>query len=255
MQYGIEQTQRAWSLRLQIWIAFAYPLFLLSFAGMVCAFIVLAVVPQFGPIFNNFGTPLPATTVFLIQVSTGLVRLGWVPFATAGSICIGCWAGFLFLGASRWGQRWSTSIPLFGSVFQMAALSDFCQILAILSESGLPFSRAIVFAGRASDDRWLRRKCLLLADDLERGSTPEQAAKIAHLPPTLLHAFRHASSDQTFFAALRGMADIFAARCSVNARVTNTLVEPLAVTIVMLFAGFTTIAMLLPLVRLLNMMT
>ena len=75
---------------------------------------------------------------------------------------------------------------------------------------------------------------------------------LSGLPNSLRQVFRHASSEKTFVEALRGLADLYAARCTVSTRLVSTILEPFALVIVMGFAGMTTIALFLPLIKLLN---
>ncbi len=252
MQYSVEQSQRASWLRREVWTSLAYPLFLSLFCAMICSFILVTIIPQFKRIFDDFGTELPGLTVVLIRFSDSIVNfwhlVGTPIFLIPFALCV----LFLLLGRSGLMQRWATSIPLFGTVFRLATYSEFCQILAILTEAKLPFSKALRFAGAASDDRWLKRKCLMMAHDVEHGSTPDEAAMLSGLPNSLRQVFRHASSETTFVEALRGLADLYAARCSISSGLVSTILEPFAVVVVMGFAGMTTIAIFLPLIKLLN---
>ena len=252
MQYCVEQSQRAASLRQQIWMSLAYPMFLTCFSLLICGFILMEIIPQFKKIFDDFGTELPGITIALLDLQHAMREVGWVPLLTTIPIAIGVWALFITFGSSRLGQRWSTSIPLIGVVFRLATLSEFCQILAILTESKLPFPKALRFAASASDDRWLGRQCRRLAHDIEDGSTPEDAAVLAELPNSLSQVFRHSSSDRIFAEALRGLSELYAAQCTVSTRLVCTILEPFAVVLVMGFAGITAIAMFLPLIKLLN---
>ena len=252
MKYSVEQSKRATWLRMQIWIALAYPLFLFWFGTLICAFILLTIVPQFKQIFEDFGTELPGLTEFLLGLTSIAVKIGWGPILLCFPVLIMLCVVFMTLGRSQFGQQWSNSIPLLGSVFRLATLSDFCQILAILLESKLPFSKALRFAALASNDRWLARKIQVVAHDLDQGATPDQAATLSGLPNSMSQVFRYASSDRTGVEALRGLSDLYAARCSVSSRLVSTILEPFAVIVVMGFAGTTAIAVFLPLIKLLN---
>jgi type IV pilus assembly protein PilC len=252
MQYSVEQSRRASWLRREVWTSLAYPLFLMLFCALICSFILATIIPQFKRIFDDFGTELPGLTLVLIRFSDAFVNfsqaIGTPVFAIPIALCI----LFFLLGRSGLMQRWATSIPLFGTVFRLATYSEFCQILAILTEAKLPFSKALRFAGEASDDRWLIRKCQMMAHDVEHGSTPDEAALLSGLPNSLRQVFRHASSERTFVEALRGLSDLYAARCSVSSKLVSAILEPFALVIAMGFAGMTTIALFLPLIKLLN---
>ena len=252
MQYSVEQSQRAGWLRQQIWMSLAYPMFLLWFASGICAFVLLTIIPQFKSIFDDFGTEVPGLTMALIKLSDTALIFGWRPVLAIMPLIILAWSPFLALARSRLGRRWSTSIPLLGSVFRLATLSDFCQILAILMNAKLPFSKALRFAANASDDYWLDHKCQRMAADMDEGATPDEAAVLAGLPNSLTQVFRHVSSDRTVVEALHGLSDLYAARCSVSSRLVSQIFEPFAVILVVGFAGTTALAVFMPLIKLLN---
>ena len=252
MQYSVEQSQRAASLRQQMWASLSYPLFLIWVAISICGFILMMIVPKFTKIFDDFGTELPGLTIALIRFQGLLSTFGWFPLIFFVLITIGIVILGFTLGDTKLGQRWSTSIPLIGAVFRLATLAEFCQILAVLIEAGLPFSKSLRFASRASDDRWLARHTDQLADEIDAGNSPDSAATLADLPNSLRQVFRHANSEKIIVDALRGLSDVYAARCTVGARLVIAVAEPFAVILVMGFASTTAIAIFLPLIKLLN---
>ncbi len=252
MQYSIEQSQRTISLQQQIWLALSYPIFLIWFSVLICASVLLFIVPVFSKIFDDFGTELPFVTLFVVRAAAFMRIFGtwsWLVFLIGG---IGIGVIVLLAAFSKLGQRWSTSVPLVGRVFRFAALTDFCRVLAILVESGLPFPKSLHFAGNASDDRWLVRQCRLMKSEIEDGSTPELAAQIAELPNTLAQVLRSANSERALAEALRGLSDIYATQCFVASKLVSTVMAPFAVTIVIGFVGMTAIALFMPLIKLLN---
>ena len=259
MRYCIEQLQRATSLRQHIWLGLSYPLFLIWFSTLICGLILYCLVPTLGDIvtgvtgiFNNSGTELTAATTWLMGFSSFVFAFGYEPWLILMLSGLGSYAVFLCFGLSNWGQRWTTSIPVVGRVFRLAALTDFCHILATLAESGLSFSKAVRFAGAASDDRWLSRKCQLMADDMDQGTPPSNAAEQVGLPTTLCQVFREANSERTFVQALRALADIYAAQCHVTSQLVNTVVSQFSVAFVLGFVGIVLISMFVPVIRLLK---
>ena len=252
MQYSLEQSQRAMWLRQEIWMSIAYPLFLLLFAISICSFNLLWVIPNFEKIFEDFGTELPGLTRALIELSRvarqieGLPLVAFLPLLIGGLILI---LAFSRTSASR---RWMSSIPLFGSVFRMASLSEFCQVMALLMESKLPFSKALRYAANACDDEWISRKCRAIELEIENGTTADEAAVLVGLPNSLRQVFRHIGSHRTVIDALRSLAELYAARSSVASRLVSSILEPFVVLLVLGFAGISAIALFLPLIQLLN---
>ena len=210
------------------------------------------ITPQFGKIFADFGLAVPSLTTELIILSRFILDFGWYPeYVLCGGIaCL--WILFFWMCSSRWVARRSTSLPLIGPAFHFAALAEFCQILALLVETHVPFSRALRYSGDACSDDWLRRKCQKMAVDIERGSSPAEAARLAQLPTAISQVFGHAPSEESMIGGLRGLADLYSARCSVSFEVVNSLAESLIVASVIGCVGVIAVALFVPLIKLLN---
>lgn len=252
MQYSVDQTRNLMSLRQQIWLFLSYPLFLMWVAGVICGATMLLIPSKFKGIFDDFGMMLPYLTETLVTISVAMNSIGapfWIVLAIAVAVTM---LGVQFFGASNSGRRWATSIPMIGRVFQYAALADLCRLLAILAESGLPLPKALRYSGAASEDQWLMRKCQIVAHDIEDGTAPSTAAAMANLPNSLAQVFRNVNSKQVFVEALRGLADIYSARCFNSSQLVNSVVGPIAVTVVIGLIAVMVIALFLPLVKLLN---
>jgi type II secretory pathway component PulF len=254
MQYSIGQSQRDIFLRLQLWMTFSYPVFVIWFAIFYCMGVLQFLVPMFTKIFDDFGTELPGLTVLMI----GLSRMVNNVFSTNTPTVIFRFALFvlmlifLFVVLSRWVRAHSSSLPLIGRIFRFAALADFCQVLALLLESGLPFPRSLQIAGKASQDGWLNRRSQSMANVMQQGTAPDDAAKQVGLPNTLVQIFHNASSEGAFVQALRGLSDVYSAQCFLNSRLITSMIGPLSMVLVAFFIGLTVIALFMPMIKLLN---
>jgi type IV pilus assembly protein PilC len=254
MLYIVEVSQRAISIKQQIWLALSYPMFVIWVSLVISGAMVLGVIPQFQDFFDQIGlqagVEVPAVTRVVIRFSSMLLIFGWQPWLILAVGLLVVYLMFATIFISDSGYRWTTSIPLLGRVFRYAALTDFCRILAALAESGLPFNQSLPFAADASDDRWIVRKCQLIVQEMDRGTSPSKAASIARLPNTLCQVFRHTDAERTFPHALRGLADIYAAETQTTSQFANGLIAQVAVAFVICSTGFCTIAMTIPLVQL-----
>lgn len=238
LQYAIDQAQRTASFRTQIWLGLSYPLFLLWFSFAICSFILIVIVPQLASTLDGLGITTPLTTSGLLDASSYLEQIPWLPWLVliaTGLIGAGIIVPTVFFG---WGQPWATSLPLVGPSFRLASLTDFCQILSLLTDAGLPFSRALQFAGEASDDPWITRKCDRMMKDLQNGLAADQAASNVQFPNAMCQAFRGVSSPSTLTDSLRGLSEIFAARSQVSMTIAMGVMSQLAIYLALGFALF-----------------
>lgn len=252
LHWTVEQTRRANALRWHLWMALIYPVFLIAVMSAVASFLFFTIVPQFAKIFEDFGTELPRLTVAVISVS----RFGstyWLPclLAFAALMALGT---FPFVWRGHWlvSRRWSGSIPLIGPLFRLAALAEFCHLLAVFVESGMPLASGVRVAGETSEDEWLQLKSAEMTRDINRGIGGEMAALTCGLPPSLAHVLREATSPKLLADALHGLAEIYSARTELSSRLSSSVVEPFVMVLTVVGIGTIVIALFMPLIKLLN---
>ena len=254
LHWTVEQTRRSNELRRQLWMALTYPFFLIAIASVVGSFMFFFIVPQFAKIFDDFGTQLPGLTIAVVELS----RFGttyWLPcVVVAGLLLLLVLVTCPFVWRGHWlvSRRWSGSIPLIGPLFRLAALSEFCHLLAVFVESELPLATGVLVAGESSEDEWLKMVSVQLALDIDRGIGAEMAALTCGFPASLAHVLRETSSPKTLADALHGLAEIYSARTEVNSRLTSTIIEPFVMIFTVVGLGTVVIALFMPLIKLLN---
>ena len=252
MRYCVERSQRAVSLQQYVWLSLSYPLFLVWMALSICSLIALNVVPMAKQIFDDFGTELPSITEVVINITDLLYQFGWFSqfLIPVGGLLL--WCLFIMAGVKGWGTKYTASIPVIGRIFQYAALSEFCELVAFLVECDVPFSRVVVTAGNSTENRWLRKKCRQIADDIDQGISPSEAARVCYLPNSLVHAFREVNSRQHFVATMHGLREIFASQAQVTAQVVSLMLANISIGCVVSFALMVGICIFAPLIKLLN---
>jgi len=252
LHWTVEQSRRSNALRWQLWMALIYPVFLTAIALAVASFLFFVIVPQFAKIFEDFGSELPGLTVAVIAVS----RFGstyWVMCLLAfGTLIVLLTCPFVWRGHWLVSRRWSGSIPLIGPLFRLAALAEFCHLLAVFVESGMPLVSGVRVAGETNEDEWLQLTSSQMARDINRGIAGETAALTCGFPPSLAHAFRETTSPQLLAESLHGLAEIYSARTDFSSRLTSTVVEPFVMVLTVVGIGTIVIALFMPLIRLLN---
>lgn len=252
LHWTVEQTRRSNELRRQLWAAVAYPAVLIGIALSITAFLMICIVPQFGKIFNDFGTELPGLTLVVVSVSQFGLAYWWgclIGFAVLATIVVS-----LLMWRGHWlvTQRWSGSIPLIGPLFRLAALSEFCHLLAVFVESEMPLATGVLVAGESSEDEWVKMASVQMALDIDRGIGAEMAALTCGFPASLAHVLRETSSPKTLADALHGLAEIYSARTEVSSRLTSTVIEPFVMIFTVVGLGTIVIALFMPLIKLLN---
>jgi type IV pilus assembly protein PilC len=196
-----------------VWWLLAYPLGVAIVALAVLALLTFLVLPEFESIFDGFGIQLP----FVTRMALGLRPIferGWPLIIITGAPVALAWAV-----AVRWSAR------------SVAAIASFTRSLARLVAAEVPIDEALVLAGRAAGATGLDlaspRRPLTFAAAAALDYAPRSAA-------VLLDAIADCHDDRG-----RGRLDAAA-----------WFLGPVLIGAVGLIVGFLTLALFMPLIRL-----
>jgi type II secretory pathway component PulF len=239
--------------RRQVALGLAYPLVLLFAGILVLTAVGIWIVPQFKGIFADFGIELPGLTLLVISISDLIAEGGWWLGPGLAVALVAVWIGLRWFGGVHARRRLVYRIPFVGDPMRFAALSEFCHLLAILVEGEEPLPDSLRICGRASHNPDLNRHCQFLAEDIERGTPLQLAARsLSEFPPELVAFFRWDGDRDAFAEALRAAGDIFDVRSRTQVDVVAAVLEPLVIFLVAGIVAGVTVALFLPLIKLLN---
>jgi type IV pilus assembly protein PilC len=133
----------------------SYPMITLSSSFLLVIVMMIWVVPVFKDVFGHFQAELPLPTKILIETST---LINQIFIELCGCLIL---SALLFLyiwiksiRLQKTCDRWSFSIPIFGNLLRLAALTYWCRTLGHLLESGLPLPDALRITAQSSN-HWL----------------------------------------------------------------------------------------------------
>lgn len=255
LHWAVEQGRRTQRLRWQLWSSLAYPLVLTDVAVVIVAIVLFGIAPMFNQVFVDFGTRLPDLTQIILNVANfGARHRYWVWALVVQAMILVIVVPTILMGERTMRQRWAGAIPVLGPLFRLAALSDFCHLLAVFVEVQMPMAKAVRLTGQAINDMWLQVACDDLAREIEQGLSSQSSAMAAGLPAAIAQMLRDSSSASTLVEALQGLGDIYAARASTNSRFIAVIIEPFILVFTAASIGTIVVALYLPLINLLNML-
>ncbi len=232
-------------------LALFYPTLLLLVTMMVAGALAAFVVPPFEKIFLDFGMEIPELTravlwlakafdgwrLAILPVLLLLLGLAWI---LAGQLA----------GPLR--RKWVYYVPAIGRMVRLSAISRFCHLLAIGLDHRVPLPEALQLAGSGTGDAYIGQATNRMVIDVTAGHSLSQAASTHRMVPEITHVFEWEGRDDAFSDVLRATGDICAAQSRVQSGLIRVLIEPVAVFGVALIVGLVAIALLMPLIKLLN---
>jgi type II secretory pathway component PulF len=256
LEHYVVNVESAVDLRQSMRRGLFYPLLMLLVFSLVGCGVIVWVVPQFASIFAGFDLNLPTVTTWLVTLSDFIVHYGAiVVLGGLASIVAVAILLRLALGRVLW-RRLICRIPLFGPFLRWTALARFSQLLSLLIENRVPLDEALTLAGDASGDAEIQHDCRRMLASVTAGESLESAArKLDRFPTSFVQALTWASRPGGLPEVLQSLGDMYAGRVRAAVAVVVSLLPPLLMLFLGVLMAFLVVALFMPLISLLNMLS
>jgi type IV pilus assembly protein PilC len=233
--------------------AMMYPVVVLTMALGIVGFILIKIVPKFIAIFREMGAELPGPTLTLVAISDWLLIYYWqVPIIGAGIYFI-----FKFIARYRTGRLVLDTVklrlPVFGTLFQKAAIARFASTLGTLVTAGVPILQALDIVRDSSGNEVISRAMDEVYQSVKDGETiHEPLSKCPVFPPLVYHMVAVGEETGAIDQMLNKVADAYEREVEDMVDGLTSLLEPLLIVGLGVLIGGVVIALYLPLFDLPN---
>ena len=161
--------ERSESLKKKIQGAMIYPIVVVTVAIGILTFIMIAIVPAFTKIFDDFGLELPFMTQLLVSISEWVVNYWFLIPGIPASIWL-----FIKLvrkfkhGRIGWDQ-FIIKVPIFGGLFEKNILARTTRTLGTLIASGVPILEALTITRDTAGNATFERMYQKVTDAIKEG--------------------------------------------------------------------------------------
>lgn len=235
-------------LKAKIKKALTYPIAVVCIAIVVCAILLIKVVPVFAKTFASFGSELPAFTQMVLNLSEFTQEWWWI--ILLGIIFI----VFTFreakvrsVGFSEFLDRLALRMPIVGDIVHDAVIARFSRTLSTTFAAGVPLVDALNSTAGAAGNSVYAKAIRNIRDDVTTGSTLYNAIKSTGLFPHMLLQMVSIGEES---GALDEMLDKVATHYedAVDNAVDSlsSLMEPMIMSILGVMVGGLMVAMYLP---------
>jgi type IV pilus assembly protein PilC len=255
LAHHLEKTGR---IKARVQSAMTYPVIIMVVAVGIVAGLMAFVVPKFEKIFTGMlkGAPLPALTQGVLGASR-LVQEHWLYALGAAVLAGGCGRWLLRTDAgARAFDRLLLRLPVLGGLFLKTSVARFSRTLGTMLASGVPILQALQLTRDACGNR-------VIAGDIDRvhrrvregEGVARPLAATGVFPPVVAGMIEVGEETGTLPAMLARIADLYDEEVDNAVAGLTSLLEPVMIVLMAVIVGIIVIALFLPIIRIIQLMT
>jgi type IV pilus assembly protein PilC len=250
--------EKSLKLRGKVQAALVYPVIVMTVAVLILAGLLIFVVPKFQQIFADLlkGAPLPVLTRAVLSVSEA-VREHFV--VTAGVITVVVFAFRYFRGTQSGGRivdGFLIRMPVFGDLLLKSLVARFARTFGTLLSSGVPILQAITVTRDTTGNARLAEALDLVHDAVKQGESVSAPLQVSGVFPgmvtSLIDVGEHTGQLPEM---LTKVADIYDEEVDAAVAGLSALIEPILIVFLAAVVGTIVIALFLPIVRIVQLLT
>jgi type IV pilus assembly protein PilC len=235
-------------LKAKIKKALTYPTAVVGVAVIVTAILLIKVVPVFAETFRNFGSELPAFTLFVMRISD-FVQAWWFIILVA-MIALALLVREAKLRNVKFAEfldKTYLKLPVVGGIVHDAVIARFSRTLATTFAAGVPLVDALESTAGAAGNSVYAKAIRQIKNDVTSGTTLYDATKSTGLFPTmLLQMISIGEESGSLDEMLDKVANHYEEAVDNAVDSLSSLLEPLIMSILGVLVGGLMIAMYLP---------
>lgn len=232
--------------------AMTYPIAVLIVAVMVCAILLLEVVPQFQRVFSSFDAQLPALTLWVITLSQGLQD--HLPGLVLSVCLVVAGLRYRYKHSEPLRQnidKWLLKMPVIGNLLHLSTIARFARTLATTIGAGVPLLEALNAVAGTTGNHVYKDAVLQLKYQVATGSQIHVAmAATGVFPGMAIQMTAIGEESGTLENMLDHLATYYENEVDTLTDSLTTLMEPAIMLVLGVMVGGLVIAMYLPIFQL-----
>lgn len=227
----------------------AYPLMLLLVCMVMMVFLESMVIHNFRDVFNDFDAQLPPMTEAVLFLSSGIAY-----FIVGGAVAaLIVWLLLLLGSRSAFRRRLAYRLPLVGRLWHFTVLSQFSRLAALLVRNSVPLPDALQMSAAATGDPELRRSIGQVVQALLAGkSLGARLAADQTLPAGLAQIITWGEDRDALGESLTLAGEMYESRAIAQLTFAAMIAPPIGLTCTLFFFGVVVIALMMPMIGLIE---
>ena len=232
--------------------ALSYPVITLCVAVAVLVFMLLVVVPMFQQVYARMGGELPSVTMMIVRLSDAMPSVLAVVAVSAAVLAVCRGAMKDSVGYRRLTSAAMLKIPVAGELVKKYHVSRFCQLMYLMTSSGVPVLQALRMMSGIMTFYPFSESVRHICETIEKGGTLADGVAAGEYLygkrfTVLMRVGEETSSLDRMF---KDQADSTAAELEFGIRQMNNVLEPVLILCIGAIVAFVLIAMYMPMFKL-----
>jgi type IV pilus assembly protein PilC len=245
--------EKSQTLKRKIIGAMVYPVVVILVAVGILTFIMVAIIPKFKKIFDDFQMKLPWATETLIQTSMWFADYWWVlPLFPMGFFLLIKLVRLSNAGAYAV-DRCKLWIPLMGKILEKSIVARTMRTLGTLVASGVPILEALSIVRETSNNVVFERCFTRVIESIREGDTIADPLKQSRLVDDMVvNMIEVGEETGDLDTMLFKVADFYDEEVDTLVKGLISALEPLMIVVLGFIIGAIVISLFLPLIKLLE---
>jgi type IV pilus assembly protein PilC len=252
-----EFSEKAQKIKGKVKAAMFYPCAVMIVAVGIMILLMVMVVPKFKEVFAGMGFTLPGFTIFVLAVSD-IVKNHIV--STLGCVAVAVVIFLIIINKTKSGRylwdKFKLKMPALGPVISKVAISRFTRTLGTLVSSGVPILQALTIVKETAGNVIISNAVSKVHESVKEGETitaPLEASAV--FPPMVVSMVDVGEQTGALPEMLLKIADNYDEEVDNAVAAMTSLLEPIMIVFLAVIVGSIVIAMFLPLIKMITVMS
>lgn len=242
------QIKKDYDLKNSVRNAMIYPSFVIFIMLVVLIAMLVFIMPQLIPVFNELGIQLPLPTRMIIAMSNFFVAYKY--YLLAFIIVL---AAIIFLISRTKKGKYLISIialktPIAKNIVKKINLARFCRTFSSLIQTDIPITKSFEITANVLSNQVYKKSLSIVVDELKRGrkirKTLEKYPKL--FTPLILEMISVGEDTGSLDTILEKLASFYEGQIDQIMKNIPVIIEPVLIVILGVGAGFLGVAVIMP---------
>ena len=230
LQRLTDYTENSVKLRGKVTSALMYPVLMGGVSVLIVAGLFIGVIPRIRRIFESFGEGLPPLTRLVLGISDFIQGYWWLIIVVGIGTALGLRRWVRTEKGRRTWHRWKITMPLFGRVNRLVAVSRFCRTLSTLLDSGVPILTAVSIVKNVVENDILAEAIANAGKNIREGQSIAGPLKESgEFPPLVTHMIAIGEKTGDLEPMLGKVADSYDQQVENTLAGLTSLLEPILI--------------------------